>query len=378
MRIKIYPRYHSRCLPSFPPSLHGDGPAIDFFPPLHVRKFGVYDYVVQCSVGSGSFGRKGNPSHGESCGAGRRTHCNLATIICHPGCSSLSRRRDDNQQIRERLFDDLLEVSRPALYPEAFRLQAMEIIVTQIACGDTQHLQCSFAKLDIDHDKLVAILSEIIAVVLFSKRGFANVRLVKAYMTALPQECHPWLPCVRFMTKLAQVTDGMLRGVSAARFLEMILWVSGSQTLSRDPNHLLADACSEAFIILSQPHSQDPYILRVAHIGGIHSDDSNSPIALPEVLTSLTANHMWLMVEARLLEIHAEAMLKLMAPQREKFRVHHRASFRLIRTTWSVTGNCLPSFTHRQHYPHTSCATFYDVSESAATCMKKRRIIFRI
>ncbi|KAJ6505500.1 hypothetical protein C8R45DRAFT_972887 [Mycena sanguinolenta] len=324
MRIKIYPRYHFRCLHSFPRSLHGDGPAIDFFPPLHVRKFGVYDYVVQYSVGSGSFGRKGNPSHGESCGAGRRTHCNHATIICHPGCSS-----------------------SPALYPEAFRLQAMEIIVTQIACGDSQHLQCSFAKLDIDHDELVAILSEIIAVVLFSKRGFANARLVKAYMTALPQECHPWLPCVRFMTKLAQVNDGMLRGVS------------GSQTLSRDPNHLLADACSEAFTILSQPHSKDPYILRVAHIGGIHSDDSNSPIALPEVLTSLTANHMWLMVEARLLEIHAEAMLKLMAPGK-------------------VPSNCLPSFTHRQHYPHTSCATFYDVSESAATCMKKRRIIFRI
>ncbi|KAJ6505437.1 hypothetical protein C8R45DRAFT_549030 [Mycena sanguinolenta] len=239
--------------------------------------------------------------------------------------AAFSPRSDDNRPT-ERMFDDLLELSRPALYPEAFRIQAMQIIVAQIASEDTYHLQCSFSKWEIDHEELVALLSEIIGVVLFSKRGFADEGLVHAYMTALPKDRHPWLPCVRFMTAITQLGDILLHGVVAARFLEMILWVSGSQTVSRNPSdHRLLNACSEAFIILSQPHSQDPYILRVARTGGIHSDHSNSLITLPEVLTRLTADHLWLMVEARLLEIHTEAMLKLMVPHRERF--HHRALF---------------------------------------------------
>ncbi|KAJ6505451.1 hypothetical protein C8R45DRAFT_1181869 [Mycena sanguinolenta] len=232
--------------------------------------------------------------------------------------AAFSPRSDDNRPT-ERMFDDLLELSRLALYPEAFRIEAMTIIIAQIASEDTYHLQCSFSKWEIDREELVTLLSEIIGVVLFWKRGFADARLVDAYMMALPQDRHPWLPCVKFITAIAQLNDSMLHGVMAARFLEMILWVSGSQTLSNNPDHLLLDACSKAFAIMPQP---DLYILWSEQIGGPRS--RNSVSSLPGVLTCIAVEHLWLVVEARLLEMHAEAMLELMLPHRQLFRIHPR------------------------------------------------------
>jgi hypothetical protein len=108
----------------------------------------------------------------------------LSTIKAIMPCSD-----DDLSQHRnpESIFDDLLELStsvcclscsrvihissRPALYPEALRIQAMQLIIGQIARKETFHLRRSISKWDIDHEELVAFLSEIIGVVLFSKRG---------------------------------------------------------------------------------------------------------------------------------------------------------------------------------------------------------------
>ncbi|KAJ6505481.1 hypothetical protein C8R45DRAFT_972831 [Mycena sanguinolenta] len=235
--------------------------------------------------------------------------------------ATFSSPRDDTQQICERMFDDLLELSRPALYPEAFRIQAMQILVAQIASEDTYHLQRSFSKWETDHEELVALLSEIIGVVLFSKRGFADERLVHAYMTALPKDRHPWLPCVRFMTKIAQANDSILHAVFAAKFMEMILWVSGPQILPQNSqDHLLVHACSEAFTSLSQPPAHDLYVLWVEQIGGLDSEDS--VISLPKALTCVSAKHLWPVIEARLLGMHADAMLKLMMQHWQLFRVH--------------------------------------------------------
>ncbi|KAJ7362930.1 hypothetical protein DFH08DRAFT_799948 [Mycena albidolilacea] len=114
-----------------------------------------------------------------------------------------------DEQILEGMFDDLLELSGlPARRP--------------IISG------AGFPKWEIDHEELVAILSGIIGVVLFSKRGFINEKLVKAYMAALPPDRHLWSPCISFLTKLAQLNGNIYRAILDARFIEMILWVSGS------------------------------------------------------------------------------------------------------------------------------------------------------
>jgi hypothetical protein len=47
----------------------------------------------------------------------------------------------------------------------------MQLILAQIASTETYHLRRSVSKWEIDHEELVAILSGIIGVVLFSKRG---------------------------------------------------------------------------------------------------------------------------------------------------------------------------------------------------------------
>ncbi|KAJ6605343.1 hypothetical protein DFH09DRAFT_1300075 [Mycena vulgaris] len=71
----------------------------------------------------------------------------------------------------ETMFDDLLELSGPGLYPEAVRIQAMQLILAQIATKQTHHLRLSILKWEIEYAELVAFLTEIIGVVLFSKRG---------------------------------------------------------------------------------------------------------------------------------------------------------------------------------------------------------------
>jgi VIT1/CCC1 family predicted Fe2+/Mn2+ transporter len=65
----------------------------------------------------------------------------------------------------------VLALSRPALYPKAFRIQAMQLIIAQIATRQTYYLRCSISSWEIDHQELVSFLSEIIGVALFSKRG---------------------------------------------------------------------------------------------------------------------------------------------------------------------------------------------------------------
>ncbi|KAF8185307.1 hypothetical protein K438DRAFT_1836852 [Mycena galopus ATCC 62051] len=206
------------------------------------------------------------------------------------------------------MFDDLLELSRPGLYPQTLRIHAIQLIMAQIASNNTYHLQCSFAKWEIDHDELVTFLSEIIGVVLFSKRGFANGKLVDAYMTALPHDCHPWLPCIRFLGKIAQLNGGMFHGVLATRFLEMILWVSGSQRQGMTTSPL-EDACSKAFTILSAPPSHALSILWVEYVLELCS---NHPVtSLLKMRSYITCQNLWPVVEGRLLAMHADAMLKM-------------------------------------------------------------------
>ncbi|KAJ6568974.1 hypothetical protein B0H19DRAFT_1065754 [Mycena capillaripes] len=173
---------------------------------------------------------------------------------------------DDQRGNVEAMFNDLLELSRPTLYPEEFRTQAMQLIIAQIARKETYHLRLSISKWEIEHEELVAFLSEVIGVVLFAKRGFPDQKLVDSYNMALPSECHPWSPCVIFMSKIAQLNDRIFHGVLGARFLEMILWVSGARIQGGNSDGNLQNECQAAFQILSEPPSDDLSVLWVEQV----------------------------------------------------------------------------------------------------------------
>ncbi|KAJ7362996.1 hypothetical protein DFH08DRAFT_841843 [Mycena albidolilacea] len=237
------------------------------------------------------------------------------------------------QRNLEAIFEDLLDLSRPTLYPEAFRMQAIQLILAQIASKEIYHLLCGISKWEIDHDELVSFLSEIIGVVLFSKRGFVDEKLVSAYMAALPQDSHPWSPCISFLTKIAELNHHMFSGVLGARFLEMILWVSGSQKQGKrfdkvtdgacsEEHTVLEDACLEAFAILSDPPSQYLSLLWVEQVAGLCS--SHLTRSLLGMVNSLTFQHRWRVVEARLLAMHADAMLNMMLQHGQLFQLGNR------------------------------------------------------
>lgn len=94
---------------------------------------------------------------------------------------------DNGSEHLGKIFGDLLELSRcvmgaldftvsnstrrPTLYPDGVRIQAMEILLAQIATEQTRHLRRSIANWDIDSEELGAFLTEIVAVALFSHRG---------------------------------------------------------------------------------------------------------------------------------------------------------------------------------------------------------------
>jgi hypothetical protein len=149
-------------------------------------------------------------------------------------------------------------------------------------------------------------------------------------MAALPHDSHPWSPCISFLTRIAELNDHMFSGVLGARFLEMILWVSGSQKPGKrfdkivdgacsEELTVLEDACSEAFAILSDPPSQHLSLLWVEQVTGLCSRHLTR--SLFGMVNSLTFQHLWLVVEARLLAMHADAMLNMMLQHGQLFRL---------------------------------------------------------
>ncbi|KAJ7115270.1 hypothetical protein C8R44DRAFT_794364 [Mycena epipterygia] len=210
----------------------------------------------------------------------------------------------------ETMFDDLLELSRPMLYPEAIRIQAMQIIMAQIAGKQTLHLRDSISRWEIEHDELVAFLSEIVGVALFSKRGFPDKRLVHAYRAALSDDWDPWSPCITFLTGVAQLNENMFHGVLSARFLEMVLWASGAQMRWKKYNKILETNCNAAFNILSEPPTANLSILWVEQLHGFGSEDSST--SLSGLVELVTLRQMWPTIERRLLEMHVCAMLEVL------------------------------------------------------------------
>ncbi|KAJ7115255.1 hypothetical protein C8R44DRAFT_984025 [Mycena epipterygia] len=214
----------------------------------------------------------------------------------------------------ETMFDDLLELSRPMLYPEAIRIQAMQIILAQIARKETLHLRGSISRWEIEHDELVVFLSGIVGVILFSKRGFPDKKLVNAYMAALSKDFHPWAPCITFLSGVAQLNGQTFHAVLSARFLETILWGSGVQMQGRNYDNPLETDCNSAFKVLIEPPTADLSILWVEQVRRFSCRDPH--ISLRGLVESITCQRMWLMVERRLLDLHVYPILGALLPTR--------------------------------------------------------------
>lgn len=111
------------------------------------------------------------------------------------------------------------------------------------------------------------------------------------------------------MLEIAQLTDSLFHAVLDARFLEMVLWVSGAQIHHQNYNEDLKTECHMAFQILSQPPSYDLSILWVEQVLRLcTTEHPTSLLAMVNLITIQT----WDMVERRLLEPHAHSMLKMM------------------------------------------------------------------
>ncbi|KAJ7691308.1 hypothetical protein B0H17DRAFT_1063431 [Mycena rosella] len=210
----------------------------------------------------------------------------------------------------QRIFEDLLELSRPGLYPEAVRVQAMRMILVQIATQKTHHLCLCISQWDVTHAELVNFVSEIVAVVLFSKRGFPDHRL-GAYAAALPKGSHPWSPCIRFMAEVAQLNDTTFHAVLEARFLETIIWVAGSLQ-ARKYDQALESECNAAFLVLSVPPSYDLSTLWMEQALKMFQDEP--PTSLRQLVDTITVQRAWSVVERRLLETHLLVMIKVSMP----------------------------------------------------------------
>ncbi|KAJ7854517.1 hypothetical protein B0H14DRAFT_2756200, partial [Mycena olivaceomarginata] len=164
---------------------------------------------------------------------------------------------------------------------------------------ETYFLRCSLSTWEIEHDVWWPFYLRSLEWCYFQKRG-----LVHAYTTALPRDCHPWSPCINFMSRIAELSDSMRSAVLQARFLEAIVWVSGAQKRKTNSDNMLQ--------LNVQKHSASSQnLLHSIVLNKFSNFVRISRRTFSDWLTSITVERMWSVVEGRLLEMHADAMLKL-------------------------------------------------------------------
>ncbi|KAJ6501778.1 hypothetical protein DFH09DRAFT_298375 [Mycena vulgaris] len=210
------------------------------------------------------------------------------------------------------IFDDLVELSRPELYPESIRQPAMELILAQIASGHTTYLLNSLSKWL--PDDLIVLIAEIISISMFCRDGFLEGRLSDAYIFALPEGCHPLGPCTSFLSELARQNQTTFEAVIMSKFLDMVLL--SSRKHATEPGHFdkeTQSSFSTAFAVLSTPSCQS-YELWMVNL------EQYWPFAyhpsLAEVVQHInkTSPGTWLLLEAHFLERKAHRMLELAMP----------------------------------------------------------------
>ncbi|KAJ6605352.1 hypothetical protein DFH09DRAFT_1121235 [Mycena vulgaris] len=217
---------------------------------------------------------------------------------------------DNGSEHLGKIFGDLLELSRPALYPDGVRIQAMEILLAQIATEQTRHLRRSIANWDIDSEELGAFLTEIVAVALFSHRGFSDPRLVDAYAAALSKDLHPWTACISFISQLAQLNEQTFQMALDVHLLEILIWVSGRQIRAKTNDTRVEAYCNVAFAILSTPPFRTQYSPWTHEMSRYFPEDP--PTSLAHLIQHITEEDRWLVVERRLLEKNVHSMLRTM------------------------------------------------------------------
>ncbi|KAJ7474016.1 hypothetical protein FB451DRAFT_1247634 [Mycena latifolia] len=223
---------------------------------------------------------------------------------------------DDESQPEhlEKMFADLLELTRPTLYPDGIRIQATQILLAQIATEQTHRLRLSISKWDRDFEELSAFLREIIAVALFSSRGFPDARLVDVYTAALSKDLHPWTACISFISQLAQMNERTFQMALNAQLLDILVWVSGQQIRARTSDTRVEAYCNVAFTILSTAaFNNGQHDLWHHHMSQYCPE--NSPASLSNLVHLIAQQERWLIVERRLLEKHVHSMLRNIANQ---------------------------------------------------------------
>ncbi|KAJ7669065.1 hypothetical protein B0H17DRAFT_1142217 [Mycena rosella] len=235
----------------------------------------------------------------------------MATIRAHLPCRD--ERTGSHARFMDEIFDDLLELSRPEVYPDGIRQAAMELILPQIASGHTAYLINSVSKWLLDD--VILLVTEIMLVCMFCGYGFPERALMGAYVSALPEGRNPLGPGISFISELAQQNETTYEAVILSKFLDMIL-LSASQHFSgrrRDFDAETARSFHSAFAAISAPPLKS-YEFWLSNL------DQYWPFAhhpsLEDVMRhiSKTSPATWLLLEAHFLEREAPRMLELATP----------------------------------------------------------------
>jgi hypothetical protein len=106
------------------------------------------------------------------------------------------------------------------------------------------------------------------------------------------------------------LNDETFHAVLGARFLEMILWVWGSQMRAKSPDEPLKIDCQDAFQILSAPSSSGSSQLWIEQVDRYGPTDLSEIKSLPRMVAAITTQQTWPVVERLLLEMHLHTILK--------------------------------------------------------------------
>ncbi|KAJ7250182.1 hypothetical protein B0H12DRAFT_1121125 [Mycena haematopus] len=241
----------------------------------------------------------------------------MAILRVHLPCSE--ERAGPHTSFMDEVFDDLVELSRPELYPDSIRILAMELILAQIGSGHTAYLINSLSKWVLED--IIMLVREIISVSMFSGCGFMEPRLVNAYVCALPESTRPLEPCLAFITELAQQNETTFEAVIHSKFLELVLLTASREDTSLDREN--DPSVALAFAVLSTP----PVELQELWNANLEQylPPRYSP-SLEDVVKhiNMTSPATWLILEAHFLQQEAPNMLRLATPV--KYPMHSRSA----------------------------------------------------
>ncbi|KAF7340422.1 hypothetical protein MVEN_01962100 [Mycena venus] len=223
---------------------------------------------------------------------------------------------DTSESFMDRIFDDLLELSRPELYPDGIRIAAMELILAQIASGHTSYLYNCLSKWLLDD--LRVLLAEIISVSMFCGCGFMEPRLTNAYLSALPEDRHPLVPCIVFIADLARQNETTFEAALLSKFLDVVLLTASRKDTILDRDFELENqSLARAFALLSSPPLELQEFWNMALEQYWPFD---YPPSLEDVVRHISATSptTWYILEAHFLQHEAPNMLRLVTPVKHR------------------------------------------------------------